>query len=57
MIEFFLSTSLSCPDARIIISKMEKHRESLGNQTVNELIHEVKNYVPECFNDSNDHQW
>ena len=51
MIEFFLSTSLSCPDARIIISKMEKHRESLGNQTVNELIHEVKNYVPECFND------
>ena len=49
MIEFFLSTSLSCPDARIIISKMEKQRENIGNEVVNELIHEVKNYVPECF--------
>jgi len=51
MIEFLLSSSLSCTKASDIISRMEKQREYLGNQAVNELIHEVKNYVPECFND------
>ena len=51
MIEFFLSTSLSCTQASDIISRMEKQRENMGNEVVNELIHEVKNYVPECFND------
>jgi hypothetical protein len=51
MLELLLSTSLSCPDARIIISRMEEHRQNLGNQVIDELIYEVKNYVPECFND------
>jgi hypothetical protein len=51
MIEFLLSTSLSCTQASDIISRMEKQRENMGNEVVNELIHEVKNYVPECFND------
>ena len=51
MIEFLLSTSLSCSEAYDIISRMEKQREIMGNQVVNELIHEVKNYVPECFNE------
>ena len=51
MIEFLLSTSLSCTKASDIISRMEKQRENMGNEVVNELIHEVKNYVPECFND------
>ena len=56
MIEFLLSSSLSCTQASEIISRMEKQRENMGNQIVNELIYEIKNYVPECFNDSNDHQ-
>ena len=51
MIELLLSTSLSCPQAHVIISRMEERREFLGNQATNELIYEVKNYVPECFND------
>jgi len=51
MIEFLLSTSLSCSEASDIISRMEKKREYMGSQIVNELIHEVKLYVPECFND------
>lgn len=51
MIEFLLSSSLSCPQAINIISRMEKQRENMGNQVVDELIHEVKNYVPECFNE------
>ena len=51
MIEFLLSTSLSCPQASDIIMRMEKQRKNMGNETVDELIHEVKNYVPECFNE------
>ena len=51
MIEFLLSTSLSCAEASDIIIRMEKQRENMDNQVVNELIHEVKNYVPECFNE------
>lgn len=51
MLELFLSSSLSCPDAITLISRMDKQRENLGNEVVNELIHEVKNYAPECFND------
>ena len=51
MIEFLLSTSLSCLQASEIISRMEKQRKNMGNETVDELIHEVKNYVPECFNE------
>ena len=51
MIEFLLSAELSCSQANDIISRMEKQRENMGNQVVNELIHEVKNYVPECFNE------
>tara|TARA_Y100000033_G_scaffold15845_1_gene14822 strand:+ start:391 stop:564 length:174 start_codon:yes stop_codon:yes gene_type:complete len=51
MIEFFLSASLSCPQAHDIISRMEKQRERMSSQVINELIHEVKLYVPECFND------
>ena len=51
MIEFFLSASLSCAEAKILINKVEKQRNDLGSQVVNELIHEVKNYVPECFNE------
>ena len=51
MIEFLLSTSISCSQASDIISRMEKQRKNMGNESVNELIHEVKNYVPECFNE------
>ena len=51
MIEYLLSSSLSCTQASDIISRMEKQRENMGNGIVNELIREVKNYVPECFND------
>ena len=51
MIEFLLSTSLSCSQASEIIIRMEKQRKIMGNESVNELIHEVKNYVPECFNE------
>ena len=51
MIEFLLSSSLSCAQASDIISRMEQQRENMGNQIVNELIHEIKLYVPECFND------
>ena len=51
MIEYLLSASFTCIDAKILINKMEKQREDLGNQVVNELVHEVKNYVPECFNE------
>jgi len=51
MIEFLLSTSISCSQASDIISRMEKQRKNMGNEYVNELIHEVKNYVPECFNE------
>ena len=51
MIEFLLSTSLSCSQANDIITRMEKQRKNMGNEHINELIHEVKNYVPECFNE------
>ena len=51
MLELLLNSSLSCTQASVIISRMEEKREYLGNQAVNELIYEVKNYVPECFND------
>ena len=51
MIEFLLSTSLSCPQANDIIIRIEKQRKNMGDQIANELIHEVKNYVPECFNE------
>jgi hypothetical protein len=51
MIEFFLSSSLSCGDARILINKLEKRRTDMGDHVVNELIYEVKNHVPECFNE------
>ena len=51
MIEFLLSAELSCSQAYDIISRIEKQRENMGNQVIKELIHEVKNYVPECFNE------
>ena len=51
MIEYLLSASISCVDAKSIIIRIEKQREELGNQIANELIHEIKNYVPECFNE------
>ena len=51
MIEFLLSASLSCSQASAIITRMEKQRKIMGNESVNELIHEVKTYVPECFNE------
>ena len=51
MIEFLLSSSLSCSQASEIITRMEKQRKNMGNENINELIHEVKNYVPECFNE------
>ena len=51
MIEFVLSASLSCGDAKILINRMEERRIDMGDQVVNELIYEVKNYVPECFNE------
>ena len=51
MIEFLLSSSLSCSQAISIISRMEKQRKIMGNESVNERIHEIKNYVPECFNE------
>ena len=51
MIELLLSTSLSCPQAHDIIIRIEKQRENMGDHIANELIHEVKNYVPECFNE------
>ena len=51
MIELFLSTSLSCPQANDIVIRMEKQRKNMGNELIDELIHEVKNYVPECFNE------
>ena len=51
MIEFFLSAELSCSQANDIISRIEQQRENMGNRVVKELIHEVKNYVPECFNE------
>ena len=51
MIEFLLSTSLSCPQANDIITRIEKQRKNMGDQIAKELIHEVKNYVPECFNE------
>ena len=51
MIEFFLSTSISCGDARTLISKIKKMGNELGNRTSKELIHEVKNHAPECFNE------
>jgi len=49
MIELFLSMSLSCPEATNIINRMEQQREALGNRVVDELIHEIKNYSPECY--------
>ena len=55
MIELLLSTSLSCTQASVIISRMEEHRQNLGNQVIDELIYEVKNYVPECFNEGSVH--
>lgn len=51
MIEFLLSTSLSCPQANDIIIRIEKQRKNMGDRVANELIYEVKNYVPECFNE------
>ena len=51
MLELLLNSSLSCTQASVIISRMEEHRQNLGNQVIDELIYEVKNYVPECFND------
>ena len=51
MIEFFLSASMSCIDANILISKIKRKSDELGNKISKELIHEVKNYVPECFNE------
>jgi len=51
MIEFLLSASLSCPQASDIIIRIEKQRKNMGDQIANELIYEVKNYVPECFNE------
>lgn len=55
MIEYLLSASMSCVDAKSIITRIEKQREGLGNQIANELIHEIKNYVPECFNEGSVH--
>ena len=42
MIELLLSTSLSCSQANDIITRMEKQRKNMGNENINELIHEVK---------------
>ena len=51
MIEFLLNTSLSCSQASDIIIRIERQRKNIGDRTANELIYEVKNYVPECFNE------
>ena len=51
MIEFFLSASISCGDAKILISKIKRMGNQLGSRTSKDLIHEVKNHVPECFNE------
>lgn len=51
MIEYLLSASMTCVDAKSVIIRIEKQREGLGSQIANELIHEIKNYVPECFNE------
>ena len=51
MIEYLLSASMSCVDAKSVIFRIKNQREGLGNQVANELIHEIKNYVPECFNE------
>ena len=45
--KFLLSAELSCSQANDIISRIKQQRENMGNQVVKELIHEVKNYVPE----------
>ena len=46
MIEFLLSSSLSCIDANHLISKIKKQREDLGSSVTTELIHEIKTFVP-----------
>ena len=51
MIEYLLSASMTCVDAKSVLIRIEKQREGLGSQIANELIHEIKNYVPECFNE------
>jgi hypothetical protein len=51
MIEFFLSSSLSCGDARILISRIKRMGNELGSRTSKELIHEIKSHAPECFNE------
>jgi len=55
MIEFLLSSSLSCMDASHLISKIKRQREDLGSSVVTELIHEIKTFVPECFNERSVH--
>ena len=51
MIEFLLSSSMSCIDAKNLISRIEQQRDNLSNQVINELVLEVKNYASECFNE------
>ena len=55
MIEFLLSSSMICIDARNLISRIEQQRDYLGNRVVNGLVPEVKTYVPECFNEGSVH--
>ena len=53
MIEFLLSSSLSCPDADAVVFRI-KAQENLSSEWKIELIETIKDHTPECPWDAND---
>ena len=50
MIELLLSADLTCAGANHIISNM-RNSTSMPKEQIEELVHVVKDYKPECFNE------
>jgi len=50
MIELLLSAGFTCAEANHIISKM-RNSASMPKEQIEELVHVIKDYKPECFNE------
>ena len=53
MVDFLLSSTLTCEDANAVIQRIRDH-ENLKSQWKVELIETIQDYTPECLWDAND---
>ena len=53
MLEFYLYTALTCPEADAVVLRIKAH-EDLKAEWKIELIETIKDYTPECIWDAND---